>query len=156
MPVKSMYERLGGMSFFEALTERFYAKVATDEVLRPLYPEDLDGSRQRLCLFLAQFWGGPRAYEELQGSPRLRARHEGFRIGAREHDAWLQHMTAAMEEVGLGALDETQLLSYFKSVASHLVNTRDDALDLDDGETCPVPGPDHPGPAQLPIDKRGT
>jgi hemoglobin len=125
-------------------------------VLRPLYPEDLDGSRQRLCLFLAQFWGGPRAYEELQGSPRLRARHEGFRIGAREHDAWLQHMTAAMEEVGLGALDETQLLSYFKSVASHLVNTRDDALDLDDGETCPVPGPDHPGPAQLPIDKRGT
>ena len=55
-----------------------------------------------------------------------------------------------------GSADETQLLSYFKSVASHLVNTRDDALDLDDGETCPVPGPDHPGPAQLPIDKRGT
>jgi hemoglobin len=156
MPVKSMYERLGGMSFFEALTERFYAKVATDEVLRPLYPEDLDGSRQRLCLFLAQFWGGPRTYEELQGSPRLRARHEGFRIGAREHDAWLLHMTAAMKEVGLGALEETQLLSYFKSVASHLVNTRDDAIDLDDGETYPVPGPEHLGPARLPIDKRGA
>ena len=59
MPVKSLYERLGGMSFFEALTEKFYARVATDEALRPLYPEDLDGSRQRLCLFLAQFWGGP-------------------------------------------------------------------------------------------------
>ncbi len=98
----------------------------------------------------------PAPTKSCRAVPACRARHEGFRIGAREHDAWLQHMTAAMEEVGLGALDETQLLSYFKSVASHLVNTRDDALDLDDGETCPVPGPDHPGPAQLPIDKRGT
>jgi hypothetical protein len=65
-------------------------------------------------------------------------------------------MTAAMKEVGLGALEETQLLSYFKSVASHLVNTRDDAIDLDDGETYPVPGPEHLGPARLPIDKRGA
>jgi hemoglobin len=156
MPVKSLYERLGGMSFFEALTEKFYARVATDEALRPLYPEDLDGSRQRLCLFLAQFWGGPRTYEERHGSPRLRARHEGFRIGAREHDAWLAHMTAAMKEVGLGPLEETQLLSYFKSVASHLVNTRDDAIDLDHGEPCPVPGQERPGQVRLPIDKRGA
>ncbi len=65
-------------------------------------------------------------------------------------------MTAAMKEVGLGALEETQLLSYFKSVASHLVNTRDDAIDLDDGATCPVPGPERPRPAHLPIDKRGA
>ena len=130
MPVKTMFERLGGMSFFETLTRRFYARVATDEVLRPLYPDDLEGSRRRLCLFLAQFWGGPRAYEELRGSPRLRARHEGFRIGPREHDAWLRHMTAATKEAGLGPLEEAQLLSYFESVASHLVNARDEAIDL--------------------------
>jgi hemoglobin len=138
-----MYERLGGMGFFEALTDRFYARVATDEVLRPLYPEDLDGSKQRLCLFLAQFWGGPRVYEDLRGSPQLRARHEPFQIGAREHNAWLQHMTAAMKEGGLGALEEAQLLSYFKSVASHLVNTHEgvnayDDIDLDAGR----PGPE--------------
>jgi hemoglobin len=156
MPVKSMYERLGGMSFFEELTERFYARVAVDRVLRPLYPEDLEGSRQRLSLFLAQFWGGPRTYEELQGSPRLRARHEGFRIGAREHAAWLEHMRAALKEAGLGALEETQLLSYFESVASHLVNTRDDVDDLGSGEPHPVPGCDGQGPARLPTDKRGA
>ena len=84
-------------------------------------------------------FGAVRAYEELRGSPHLRARHEPFRIGAREHDAWLEHMTAAMEEIGLGALEETQLLSYFKSVASHLVNTRDD-IDLDAGPPGPVRG----------------
>jgi hemoglobin len=153
--VKSMYERLGGMTFFEALTERFYARVATDEVLRPLYPDDLDGSRQRLCLFLAQFWGGPRTYEQLRGSPHLRARHERFRIGAREHDAWLQHMTAAMKEANLGALDETQLMTYFKSVASHLVNTRNNHIDLDADEPCPVPGPDRAGQGGTSTDERG-
>ncbi len=152
--MKSMYERLGGMTFFEALTDRFYAGVATDEVLRPLYPDDLDGSRQRLCLFLAQFWGGPRTYEELRGSPHLRARHQRFRIGAREHDAWLQHMTAAMKEAHLGALEETQLMTYFKSVASHLVNTRSDHIDLDADEPCPVLGPDRAGHPGGPADER--
>jgi hemoglobin len=141
-----MYERLGGMAFFEVLTERFYAKVATDQVLRPLYPDDLERPRQRLCLFLAQFWGGPRDYDALRGSPHLRARHEPFRIGPREHDAWLEHMTAAMKETGLGALEETQLLSYFKSVASHLVNAHD-GIDLNGGGHEPEPGTDRPEPA---------
>ena len=120
-----MYERLGGMEFFEALTERFYARVAADEVLRPLYPEDLDAPRRHLCLFLAQFWAGPHLRRATR-QPSFAGRHEPFRIGAREHDAWLHHMTAAMEESGLGILEETQLLSYFKSVASHLVNVHDD------------------------------
>ena len=151
--MKTMYERLGGMHFFEALTERFYARVATDEVLRPLYPEDLDGPRRRLCLFLAQFWGGPRAYEELRGNPHLRARHEPFRIGAREHDAWLEHMTAAMKEAGLGVLEEAQLLSYFKSVASHLVNTHDD-IELDIAPPGTGPGTGHPRPSTSPTDQR--
>jgi hypothetical protein len=63
-------------------------------------------------------------------------------------------MTAAMKEVGLGALEETQFLSYFKSVASHLINTRDD-IDLDAGQPGPVPGADPPQPARSPADERG-
>ncbi len=154
--MKSMYERLGGMTFFEELTERFYARVATDEVLRPLYPDDLDGSRRRLCLFLAQFWGGPRTYEQLRGSPHLRARHDRFQIGAREHDAWLQHMTAAMSEANLGTLEETQLMTYFKSVASHLVNTRNDHIDLDANEPCPALGRDRSARGGSSTDERGA
>jgi pimeloyl-ACP methyl ester carboxylesterase len=56
-------------------------------------------------------------------------------------------MTAAMEEADLGALEETQLLTYFKSVASHLVNTRSDHIDLGADEHCPVASPDRAGPA---------
>jgi hemoglobin len=118
-----MYDRLGGMAFFEALTERFYAGVEADPLLRPLYPEDLGPSRRHLCLFLAQFWGGPRAYEDERGHPQLRARHLPFRVGPEERDHWLAHMSAAVEAAGLSALDNAQLMGYFRASAAHMVNT---------------------------------
>lgn len=121
-----MYERVGGIAFFEALTRRFYEGVATDEVLRPLYPEDLEGPRRHLCLFLAQFWGGPRVYDDERGSPRLRARHLRFKIGEYERDRWLAHMSAAVEGAHLAALDKAQLLRYFEAAASHMVNSPND------------------------------
>jgi len=117
-----MYERLGGMSFFEALTEHFYTDVAGDEVLRPLYPDDLEAPRRHLCLFLAQFWGGPRVYDQERGSPQLRARHLRFKIGTSERDRWMAHMTAAVEASGAGPLERAQMLTYFEAAASHLVN----------------------------------
>jgi hemoglobin len=125
LPARSMYERLGGMAFFEALTERFYAGVAGDEVLRPLYPADLEEPRRHLCLFLAQFFGGPRTYSEERGDPRLKARHDRFRIGPAARDHWMRHMTAAVEASGVGPLEKAQMLSYFSGVADHLVNSPD-------------------------------
>ena len=45
----SLYARAGGTPFFEALVSRFYAGVATDPLLRPIYPEaDLAIAARRL------------------------------------------------------------------------------------------------------------
>ena len=123
VPPPTMYERLGGLEFFETLTKRFYEAVAEDEVLRPLYPEDLEPPRRYLSLFLAQFFGGPRLYDEERGHPRLRARHLPFKIGPQERDHWLEHMTAAVKEARLAPLDEAQLLSYFSAASMHMINT---------------------------------
>jgi hemoglobin len=118
-----MYERVGGTPFFEALTTRFYATVADDPVLRPLYPDDdLEAARQRLCGFLVQYWGGPADYSEARGQPRLRLRHAPFIIGAAERDAWLAAMTASVHEAGLSPLDETQMLTYFRASAEAMRN----------------------------------
>jgi len=124
----SLYERVGGMSFFERLVDRFYEGVATDEVLLPLYPEqpDLSGARHRLTLFLAQYWGGPHTYIEERGHPRLRMRHLPFRIGTLERDRWLLHMAAAVEAAcaDLPGGDDvaTALKAYFVPAAEHLRN----------------------------------
>jgi hemoglobin len=97
---RTLYDRAGGMPFFEALVDRFYAGVADDPVLRPLYPEaDLAGATRRLTLFLAQYWGGPRTYDQERGHPRLRMRHVPFAIDAAARDRWLVHMRAAIAEL---------------------------------------------------------
>ena len=89
------------MPFFERLVDEFYAGVATDDVLLPLYPEqpDLTGARHRLTLFLAQYWGGPTTYSDERGHPRLRMRHFPYLVGPVQRDRWLHHMGAAVAAV---------------------------------------------------------
>lgn len=120
-----MYERVGGDAFFETLTRRFYAAVATDPVLMASYPSDpeaFEEARRHLCGFLIQFWGGPQTYSEERGHPRLRLRHQPFVIGKAERDAWVRHMADAVRAAGLSSLDEAQMLAYFESAATALIN----------------------------------
>ena len=120
---RTLYERVGGMAFFESLVDRFYDGVVNDPVLVPMYPaDDLDGARQRLTLFLAQYWGGPTTYSEQRGHPRLRMRHAPFPIDAEARAAWLSHMGHAVAEAGLNPSDEAELAGYFTSAAVHLQN----------------------------------
>src|SRR5664280_786114 len=101
-PAVSFYDAVGGAETFRFLVARFYAGVATDPELRPLYPEpDLSGAQERLRMFLVQYWGGPRTYSQLRGHPRLRMRHAGFAIGPAQRDAWLRHMRAALDSLAL-------------------------------------------------------
>ena len=75
------YEQFGGEPFFKALVAWFYARVATDPVLRALYPgTDLGPAEERLRMFLEQYWSGPGTYSERRGPPRLRMRHAPFAI----------------------------------------------------------------------------
>jgi hemoglobin len=120
----SLYDRAGGMAFFESLVGRFYAGVATDPVLRPLYPEaDLGPAQRRLTLFLVQYWGGPRTYEHERGHPRLRMRHAPFAVDRAAHDAWLRHMRVAVDELGLSEEHERTLWNYLTYAAASMVNT---------------------------------
>jgi hemoglobin len=119
----TLYELAGGEAAFRLLVERFYERVAEDELLRPIYPEeDLSGATGRLTLFLIQYWGGPATYSEQRGHPRLRMRHQPFTIGPRERDAWLGHMTAAVESLDLAPAVRRALLDYFEKAATAMIN----------------------------------
>ena len=95
----TVHELVGGDAFFVDLVDRFYAGVAEDPVLRPMYPDDLGESRRLLAAFLAQYWGGPPAYSEERGHPRLRMRHVPFPVDIAARDAWLHHMLAALDSL---------------------------------------------------------
>lgn len=123
----SMYEQFGGDRFFTDLVAEFYRRVAADDLLRPMYPdEDLGPAERRLRLFLEQYWGGPTTYSDERGHPRLRQRHMPFVIGPEERDRWLSHMYAALEAQHLSEEDEAQLWSYLVSAAFAMVNSMPD------------------------------
>lgn len=120
----TVYDAVGGQPFFDALVDRFYTGVEADPVLRPMYPaDDMAGARERLAGFLAQYWGGPPLYSEQRGHPRLRMRHNPFRIGQVEREHWLAHMLDAVRAADLPVDIEEQMVSYFEMAASAMVNS---------------------------------
>jgi hemoglobin len=121
----TFYEAVGGQETFRRLVSRFYRGVAADPLLRPLYPEeDLAGAEERLRLFLIQYWGGPNTYSQRRGHPRLRMRHARFVIGQAERDAWLRHMTEAVDSLELPEPLHGMLLDYLTSASQALINQR--------------------------------
>ena len=120
------YEQLGGEAFFADLVSQFYAHVATDPVLRPMYPDsDMKGAAERLQKFLEQYWGGPTTYQENRGHPRLRMRHAGFHINAAARDAWLNAMYLVVDEIEMDSALRVQLLGYLEMAANSMVNQPD-------------------------------
>ncbi|MEO8570339.1 MAG: globin [Chloroflexota bacterium] len=119
----TVYERAGGTAFFEALVAHFYAGVAADPILRPIYPEpDLAAAERRLRLFLIQYWGGPTTYDDERGHPRLRMRHFPFAIGPTERDRWLVLMRAAVAELAPPPDVAAELERYFAMAAESMRN----------------------------------
>jgi hemoglobin len=119
----TLYEAVGGEETFRRLVARFYQGVAGDPVLRAVSPEeDLSAAEERLRLFLIQYWGGPPTYSERRGHPALRMRHARFAIGPAERDAWLRHMTAAIDSLGLPDELATPLHEYVTMAAAALTN----------------------------------
>jgi len=126
----SLYDAVGGEPVFRQLVGDFYAGVATDPVLRPLYPEDLGPAEDRLRMFLVQYWGGPGTYSEQRGHPRLRMRHVAWQVGERERDAWLHHMRAAVERIDVAEGARAAIWEHLERAAYSLVNhpPTDDSL----------------------------
>ena len=123
----NFYERVGGSDTFKKLVEKFYEGVASDEVLRPMYPEeDLGPAALRLQMFLEQYWGGPTTYQELRGHPRLRMRHQPFKINPLARERWLLHMRAALDFLQLPQLLEAELWAYLDRAATAMLNTFED------------------------------
>ncbi|GAB3613520.1 globin [Humibacter ginsengisoli] len=120
----NFYEQVGGHETFRRLVASFYRGVADDPVLRPMYPEqDLGPASDRLRMFLEQYWGGPTTYSEQRGHPRLRLRHQPFKVNPEARDRWLAHMRAALDELELPPLQDTTLWAYLERAAHAMVNT---------------------------------
>lgn len=122
------YELLGGAEPLRALVERFYDLMDTRPEfagIRALHPPALDGSREKLFMFLSGWTGGPSLYIERFGHPRLRARHVPFPIGTSERDQWLACMAEAMIDTEVPADVRSHLTRAFGQLADFMRNQPD-------------------------------
>ena len=125
MTEQTLYDFVGGDVTFQTMVDTFYAKVEADEVLRSIFPENLEPGKRWQFLFLTQYFGGPERYAEARGHPRLRMRHGPFPIDMDARNRWLQYMLEAIDEVGIVEPARSLMRDYFERGSEMMVNVFD-------------------------------
>lgn len=126
---QAVYEQIGEEGFVR-LTGAFYKRVATDDILGPLYEQartetgepDMAGAQLRLREFLVQRFGGPSRYSEARGHPRLRMRHIPYAIDEAARDRWLMLMDQAFAEAEIQEPALSTMRTVFVQVADFMRN----------------------------------
>lgn len=122
----NLWERVGGREVIERVVVEFYARLAADPELRPLFPEDMSAGLEKQTEFLEQWLGGEARYSAKYGHPRLRMRHFPFVITQRGAGLWLRYMAEAMRVAGVGEPEIAEILNGLGPLARHMVNVDDD------------------------------
>ena len=115
------YDRIGSEKI-KKLIHDFYIEIRNDELLAPMYQDDFEGAEERLFLFMIQYLGGPRTYDEKRGHPRLRQRHVVFPVTEQAKDNWLGNMKVALDKSEISTPEKDFLWNYFKQTAEFLKN----------------------------------
>ena len=119
------YDLIGGEAKVRELIARFYDLMDEDPDyygIRKLHPQSLDGSREKLFMFLMGWLGGPPLYEQAYGHPRLRAGHMHVGIGMLERDQWMACMARAMTDIGVETNLRNRLVASFMKTADFMRN----------------------------------
>lgn len=118
----SYYDRIGDQNI-KTLIHDFYIEIRKDKILRPMYKDQLEESEERLYLFMIQYLGGPKIYNEKRGQPKLRQRHVKFRLDEKAKENWLNNMNTALNKSSIGKEDKEYLWAYFQKTAEFLKNS---------------------------------
>ncbi len=119
------YLLIGEEKGIDKLVEKFYYymdHLPEAKNCRDLHGKSLEGSKQKLKMFLSGWFGGPSLYIEKYGHPRMRARHLPFAISSTERDEWLLCMRKSMDDLKLNKEFDGYLWNSFTSFAEHMRN----------------------------------
>ncbi|MCO5323762.1 MAG: globin [Marmoricola sp.] len=122
--MSTFYDEIGGSATIRRIVAKFYEGVATDPLLKPMYPEeDLGPAEERLATFIEQYWGGPTTYSDTRGHPRLRMRHAPYPVSPGGAQRWLELFRVALDEADLTPEQDAQFWDYLTHAARFMINT---------------------------------
>jgi truncated hemoglobin YjbI len=120
-------EALGGEAGCRRLSAAFYARVATDPVLRPLFPgKSLRCATEEFAAFLIQFLGGDEEQTQYRWWLSLRESHARFRITPAQRSAWLTHMRATLQAAPLDEAARKALDQFFVQSSAYVTGKEAD------------------------------
>lgn len=96
LPNPEIYSIMGEDNIF-LMIEDFYHELEKSSI-RHLFSQDMPAASRRSAAFFIQVLGGPSLYSDLYGPPRMRARHQPFRIDQTSRDVWLECFRAVLQE----------------------------------------------------------
>ena len=126
--VPVLFRQIGGTRGCRRLSKALYARIASDPLLRPLFPgKNLHGAIDEFAAFLVQLLGGPGKDSQRRWWLSLHESHRRFRIDGQHRDAWLRHMGEALQEAGIEEPARGALRNFFEHASAYLIDGQPDA-----------------------------
>ena len=123
----TLLQALGGEDGCRLLSKRFYARVAKDPVLRPLFPgKSLRCAIEEFAAFLIQFLGGDEAQSQFRHRISLQESHARFALDATHRAAWLAQMRAALEEMPVEPVVRAEIGRFFLHSSGYVIGKREE------------------------------
>ncbi len=123
-PPIDLFEAIGGSLKCHELSSAFYARVAEDPTLRPLFPGKTHKCAiEAFAAFLVQFLCGPSTDSQRRWWLSLRESHLRFQIGKKERDAWIGQMKRALGDVEMSEPMRKSLEELFEESSAYLVTS---------------------------------
>lgn len=102
--MKTPYEWAGGEAVFRRLTEVFYAHVAQDPLLAPVFAGMDERHAEHVASWLGEVFGGPADYTANHGGhAHMATKHLGRHITEQQRRRWVSLLMDAADEAGLPA-----------------------------------------------------
>ncbi|WP_026829064.1 truncated hemoglobin [Exiguobacterium artemiae] len=120
-----LYEDLGQKDVLEQLVTRFYNRVYTDDVLRPLFPPDRQRVERAQVRFLIHLTGGPKQYDVYDERMNLSMIHRLLPIKEIHAIRWIELMTLTIEDTIENAEAATRLIERLRIGAFNVLRICD-------------------------------
>jgi hemoglobin len=100
----TLYDWMGGAAALERLLAAFYARVADDAVLAPVFARMSPAHVAHVSAFLAEVFGGPTAYStEHGGHAAMVQRHLGRSLTEAQRKRWVDLLLDTADQLGVPA-----------------------------------------------------
>jgi hemoglobin len=136
--MSSLYERLGGLDAITAVVESFVGRCAGDSRINAKFVRtDVPRLQKMLVDQVCEATGGPCTYT----GRSMRETHDGMGVTAGEFEALVEELVATLDEFGVPAAEQDELLGLLGPMRSEIV-------EIESPETgTPLPASYEPAPA---------